>query len=241
MKRFNWINIKLIVMFGIIIFLFSFASARNEKRKVRQPVIEFVNEDSLFITSQAVNKLLIQNLEGISTIGKDKLVLNKLEHILDDNEMIDKSEVYVTIDGILKAEVRQKTPIARVFNDGNSFYFDYKGNRMPLSDNYTARVPIVSGVIDEIKSKDLNKLFQFIYDDEFLRKNIIGIQVLPNGNVKMMNRNYNYEIDFGKVANIERKFNNYKAFFQKTVQDSSINYYNKVNLKFTQQVVCTKN
>ncbi|HEU4497334.1 MAG TPA: cell division protein FtsQ, partial [Flavobacterium sp.] len=33
----------------------------------------------------------------------------------------------------------------------------------------------------------------------------------------------------------------YKAFFQKAVQDSLINNYKTVNLKFTQQVVCTKN
>ncbi len=37
-----------------------------------------------------------------------------------------------------------------------------------------------------------------------------------------MNRNFDYEIDFGKTINIEKKFNNYKAFFQKAVTDSSL-------------------
>lgn len=228
-------------MFAIIIFLYSFASVRNEKRKVNRPVIEFLDEGNLFITDGTVNKLLIQNREGFSTIGEDKLVLNRLEHVLNDNEMIDKAQVYITIDGELKAEVKQKVPVARVFNNGISFYIDYNGDNMPLSDNYTARVPLVSGNIKEGNRRQLNKLCKFIYKDEFLHKNIIGIQVLSNGNIKMMNRNYNYEIDFGEMVNIERKFNNYKAFFQKAVQDGSINNYDKVNLKFTQQVVCTKN
>jgi cell division protein FtsQ len=33
---------------------------------------------------------------------------------------------------------------------------------------------------------------------------------------------------------------NYKAFFQKVVLDSSIKKYKKIDLRFTEQVVCTK-
>jgi cell division protein FtsQ len=36
------------------------------------------------------------------------------------------------------------------------------------------------------------------------------------------------------------KFKNYKAFFQKAVLDSSLYNYKKIDLRFTQQVVCTK-
>ncbi|WP_306353729.1 cell division protein FtsQ/DivIB [Flavobacterium sp. '19STA2R22 D10 B1'] len=241
MKRFNWINVKLIVMFALVIFLYSFTSRRNEQRKVLPPVVEFLDGDNLFVTREAVNKLLIQNSDSPLSIAKDKLDLNKLEHTLESQDMIQHAEVFIGIDGALKAVVKQKTPVARVFEGGDSFYVDYEGGRMPLSEYYTARVPLVSGEINEKNNVGLNKLFKFIYEDEFLQKNIIGIQVLPNGGVKMMNRNYNYEIDFGKTVNIERKFDNYKAFFQKAVQDSSINNYKKVNLKFTQQVVCTKN
>ncbi len=66
------------------------------------------------------------------------------------------------------------------------------------------------------------------------------MQVVPNGSLIMQNRNYDYTIDFGKIINIDRKFKNYKAFFQKAVSDSTLNNYKKINLKFTQQVVCIK-
>ena len=121
-----------------------------------------------------------------------------------------------------------------------SFYIDYEGNRMPLSTISAARVPLVSGDINEKNSKDLGELFRFIYNDDFLKKNIIGIQVLPSGALLMMNRNFDYQIDFGNTIHLKKKFDNYKAFFQKAVQDSSINKYKKINLRFTQQVVCTK-
>lgn len=241
MKKFNWTNIKLAFMFALVIFLYSFTSKRNEQRKLKKSVVEFVNENSPFITQEAVNKLLIENNPAPSSIQKDELDLNKLEKTLNNHNMIEKCEVFVSVDGVLKAVVKQKTPVARVFEDNGSFYIDYEGYKMPLSDNFTARVPIVSGGINGKNSEDLNKVFRYIYDDEFLHKNIIGIQVLPNGSLKMMNRNFNYVIDFGRTINVDKKFKNYKAFFQKAIRDSLINKYKTVNLKFTQQVVCTKN
>jgi cell division protein FtsQ len=42
------------------------------------------------------------------------------------------------------------------------------------------------------------------------------------------------------MINVKRKFKNYKAFFQKAVLDSSLYKYNKIDLRFTEQVVCTK-
>ena len=227
-------------MLAIIVFLYSFTSKRNEERKISQPVVEFLDEGNLFLTHETVNKLLIENNRDAQTIHKVNLDLNRLEKTIDKNDMIEKSEVFVSIDGILKAVVKQKTPIARIMNESGSFYIDYEGNVMPLSAIHTARVPLVSGTIAAKNSKDLYKLFRFIYDDDFLKKNIIGMEILPSGSLIMMNRNFNYQIEFGKTINIERKFNNYKAFFQKAVLDSTINRYKVINLKFTQQVVCTK-
>jgi cell division protein FtsQ len=240
MKVFNWNNVRLVLMLGLVIFLFSFTSKRNSKRKLTKSEVVFVGENSLYLKNETVNKLLIENNPNAKTIRKDRLDLNKLEQVLNAQEMIEKADVYVSIDGVLKAVVKQKTPIARVFNDEGSFYIDSEGNTMPLSANFTARVPLVSGEINKKNNKDLFKLFKIIYDDAFLRKNIIGIQIMPNGSLLMLNRNYNYQIDFGSLINVERKFQNYKAFFQKVSSDSSLHKYKKIDLRFTEQVVCTK-
>jgi cell division protein FtsQ len=227
-------------MLGLVIFLFSFTSKRNENRKLTKAVVVFIGDNALFIKRETVNKLLIENKENASSIQKDKLDLNKLERTLDSNDLIQKSDVFVSIDGVLKAMVKQKTPIARVFNDEDSFYIDYEGDRMPLSENFTARVPLVSGVINKKNNEELAQLFRVIYDDDFLRKNIIAIQIMPNGSLKMLNRNFEYQIDFGSIIDSERKFKDYKAFFQKAVLDSSLYKYKKIDLRFTKQVVCTK-
>ena len=240
MKLFNWTNIRLILMFSLVIFLFSFTSKRNNDRKLSKAVVVFVGDNAPFINQETVNKLLIENNRDAQSIDKDKLDLNKLEKVLNNHEMIEKSQVFVSVDGVLKALVKQKTPIARVFDGDQSFYIDYEGNVMPLSTNFTARVPLVSGEINKKNSEKLSELFRIIHDDEFLKKNIIGVQIMPNGSLKMGNRNFNYQIDFGGVVRMKAKFNNYKAFFQKAVLDSSLYKYKIIDLRFAQQVVCTK-
>ncbi|MND74244.1 hypothetical protein D3C80_658320 [compost metagenome] len=227
-------------MFGLVIFLFSFTSIRNGERKLTKSVVVFVDDNAPFVKQETVNKLLIENKRDASDIEKDKLDLNKVEKSINAHEMIEKSDVFVSIDGVLKAVVKQKTPIARFVDGESSFYIDYEGDKMPLSANFTARVPLVSGVINKKNNEDLARLFRTIYDDDFLKKNIIGVQIMPNGSLKMLNRNFNFQIDFGRIINVERKFKNYKAFFQKTVLDSSLYKYSKIDLRFTEQVVCTK-
>ncbi|MEZ4839478.1 cell division protein FtsQ/DivIB [Flavobacterium sp.] len=239
-KYFNWANIRLVLIVLLLAFLYAFTTKRNENRKLCNTTVEFQDGEQLFITHEMVNKLLIENKRDVSSIRKVALDLNNLENTINQHEMVEKAEVFVSIDGHLKAVVKQKTPVARIFEGSGSYYVDYKGTRMPLSAIHTARVPLVSGGVDNKNKEDLYELFRMIHDDEFLKKNIIGIQVLPSGSLIMKNRNFNYDINFGKTINMEKKFKNYKAFFQKAVQDSSIYNYRIINLKFTQQVVCTK-
>lgn len=239
MKKISWNDVRLVLILGAVVFLYSFSSKRNENRMLKEADIEFAEAED-FITHEKVNNLLIQNFGNIKSIRKDKLDLNSVEKSLDKNPMIDKAEVYATVDGKLKAMISQRKPVARIFEGENSYYIDYRGSEMPLSETYTARVPIVTGEVNSIEKEKLNKLLNYINDDVFLKKNIIGLEVTPTGSLKMRSRNYSYEIQFGKPINIEKKFNNYKAFLQDAVKDTLIEQYKTINLKFTQQVVCTK-
>jgi cell division protein FtsQ len=61
-----------------------------------------------------------------------------------------------------------------------------------------------------------------IYDDDF-EKNIISIEIMPNGRLKCSIELY-YQIDFGNITDMEQKFKDYKAF-SKAVLDSSLYKY----------------
>jgi len=240
MKIFNWTNIRLVLMISLVIGLYSFTSYQNGHRKIKKTDVIFEGENTLFMKEETVNKLLIEKNQDVTTLNKVDLDLKKLELSVNKQQMVQKGDVFVTVDGVLKAVVKQKTPVGRVFDNSGSFYLDSEGNKMPLSDNYTARVPLLSGEIEAVKREKLSEVLRMIAEDEFLKKNIIGVQVLPSGSLVMANRNYDYKIDFGRTINIEKKFKNYKAFFQKAVSDSTLKKYKRINLKFTKQVVCIK-
>ncbi len=237
---FNWTNLRLGLMIALVVFLFSFTSIRNESRKLKGSAVFFVEENTFFIKQKSVNKLLIENKSQASAIEKVTLDLNKLEKFIDHNPMIEKSEVYVSIDGILTAKVKQKTPIARVFDASSSYYIDYHGRKMPLSEEFTARVPVVSGISNPKSLQQIVPVLQYIFKDSFLKKNIIGVELVPVTGLRMLNRNFGFEIEFGNPIRIDSKFKCYKAFFQKAARDSSLTKYKRINLKFTQQVVCIK-
>lgn len=239
-KFFNWSNIRLLLIIIGIISLYSFALHKNEHRKLTKSKVEFIGKEKLFVTHEMVNKLLIENKSDASSIEKVTLDLNDLEKNINKHNMIEKSQVFVSIDGTLKAVVKQKTPTVRIFSELESYYLDYKGTKMPLSNSFTAHVPLLMGQIDDENKENLANFVRVIYDDDFLRKNIIGIKISSNGDIILKNRGYDFDIVFGKLINEELKFKNYKAFLHKAIEDSTINKYRSINLKFTKQVVCTK-
>ena len=232
--------IKGLFLIVLIAFLFGFSSKRNKVKKIDDIKIMFENGDNLFITYEMVNKLLIQNYKELQSQPKENIFLNKLEKTLLSNEMIENAEVFLSIDGQLGAIITQKTPIARVNQDEQSYYIDSKGKKMPLSSNYSARVPIVEGITNGQVSNDTYTLAKMVYEDDFLKKQIVGIEQLENNEFILKTRIGDQIVELGDLRNIDIKIKKLKAFYQKTMQDKTLDKYKKINLVYNDQVVCTK-
>ena len=240
MKKFNWQNIRLVVMFFVVIFLYSFTQSRSQNKKINKIQVDFQGDNKMFLTNEMVNNLLIQNLGGTSLIQKDKVDLKDLESALKKQSFIENAEVFISEESVLITKVLQKSPIARVVNNNRVLYVDKNGSIFQLSNNFSSRVPIVQGNIEGEFKKDFIETFKTIEKDDFLRKHIIAITIQKNGSMNMLTREYDYDINFGKPIFIAKKFKNYKAFYQYAAKDSIIEKYKSINLIFTQQVVCSK-
>lgn len=230
--------IKFIFLLGLMAFLFSFSKKRNDARKITKLDVEFVDENSPFITYNSVNKLLIQNQEKVTNVGKETLVLKKMEQRLRENPMIRDAQVYVSVAGTLGAKIEQRKPIGRV-SASPDYYLDADGMKMPLSDVYSARVPIITG-ISKNNFNEVTELLLKIEKDEFMRSCVVGLNRKIDGDIELELRKMDFKVLFGKPENIEKKFQNFKAFYKKTKQDSTLYVYNMVNLKFNSQVLATK-
>ena len=235
----NYNYIKIIGLLLLVGGLFAFSNLRNNDRKVVEPHIEFLGENKLFITDETVSKLLILNQRPVAEQPKEIIDLNELESALNSNPMIKKAEVFMSVNGELSAEIEQKRPIARV-NTNASYYIDDEGSFMPLSSNYSARVPLVTG---NVKENELETVFQFakaVDEDEFLKKHVIAIRQNDDKTIDFKLRKSDFIVHLGTLNKLEKKINNFKAFYQKALKDKILGRYNVVNLKFDKQVICTK-
>ena len=233
-------HLLLLVLIGCLGFLYSFSSIRNQQKKVTEIIVEFEDGDNNFLTHAMVNKLLIQNQETVQNQAKSVIDLYNLENNVSKNPYVEKAAVFLTVQGVLKSVIKQRTPVARVINKKDSYYIDKEGVKVPLSDNYSARVLLVSGVKDEDDVSEILPLIDTILKDNFLRKEVVGIEKSDANEYQFSVRSGNYKIDFGNLTEVDVKFKKLKAFYNKTFEDETIQIYKTINVKYHNQVVCTK-
>jgi len=234
--RINWNILKFVVLVLVVMGLYAFSNQRSNKKNIAKIKVEFVGDQNLYLTEGTVNKLLIQKYGRLENVPKEKLVLNTVEAT---NEMVKSAQVYLTIDGELTSKIVQRKPIGRI--EGNlKFYLDDEGKRMPFSNNYSARVPIITGNVTGESLKDVYEILEFINKDDFLRKNIIGIHVAAEDDYQLKFRLNRFVVNLGGIDNLEEKFSNFKAFYTKANKDKTLENFAVVSLEFNNQVVCTK-
>jgi len=201
----------------------------------------FVNENSikekvLKIDSQILNKKMNQiNTEIIETA---------LEKIC----VIENAEVYKGIfgcpwefNGRLIVRVIQRTPVFRVVSESESFYVDSLGKKIGMTPERTEKMIVVTGFMRN--SADIKKILPFIKyisDDDFWKSQIQQIYRSENGEIKIIPLIGNQIIEFGGVENFRGKLRNLKALYEQGFPKTGWQKYSKINLKFKDQIVCTK-
>jgi cell division protein FtsQ len=151
----------------------------------------------------------------------------------------------------LGIDIVQKRPLARVLhNDGVSYYIDEEGEFLPVSDNFTARVPVISGALpplhegqavsDHPSWNALFSLMQSIQYDRFSRSLIEEIHVESSGELLLVPKLGDLVIRFGQIENATSKLAKLRAFYRGSVTDINLNKFESIDLRFQGQVVCKK-
>ncbi len=237
--RVNWNYIKMAALLLLVVGLFGFADYRSNNKKVEGISIKLLGNNSLYLSEDAVNKLLIQNYGSVKSRTKEQVVLNTIESVIKSSPVVKDAQVYFSVNGELISKIVQKEPIGRV-EGTNRFYLDDEGKRMPLSRYHSARVPIITGKITGKTLEDAYVILSYINRDDFLRKNVIGIHIEEENKYQLRLRMDNFVVSLGGVENLNEKFKNFMAFYVKAAKDNTLEKYTMVSLEFENQVVCTK-
>ncbi|MDQ3072658.1 MAG: FtsQ-type POTRA domain-containing protein, partial [Bacteroidota bacterium] len=152
-----------IPVLGLVLMLFMVSFAAKEQRETvcRQINIDFSTvAEKHFITDEEILKLLRKSNRG-PVIGMyiPEIDLKTLENDLAGNTFIKDVQVYTDLAGTLHIDLTERKPIARIFSSYGSYYLDTEGERMPLSEHYTAHVPVITVSRQEvINEKDSTRI-----------------------------------------------------------------------------------
>ena len=129
------------------------AANRKQKGNVCTEVLVGItgSGEQFYIEKEDVLKIIQR---GGTLVNKplSSIDLSALEASLEHNSWNREAELYVDSSNALHVLVEERDPIARVFTvEGNSFYIDSSGHRMPLLDKVSVRVPVVTGYPDKGK------------------------------------------------------------------------------------------
>ena len=228
------------MLLSVIVLLMAF-SIKNQKNGNCQAFnVIVVSSENHFINDKIINDLL--RSKNLHPFGKTKveIAMDEIEKSIGNHPAIKQINAYCDIAGNVSVEILQRNPIARVVTINNSFYIDENGKRMPLSKMYTARTLVITGNMHFIEKGDLFLLAKFIAENPFWKAQIMQIHAENNGDLILIPRVGYQQIVLGKPTDIADKFSKLKLLYEKGILEKGWNNYSHINLKFKNQIVCTK-
>ncbi|MBK9256957.1 MAG: hypothetical protein IPM42_15855 [Saprospiraceae bacterium] len=254
MKRVRDAIIWMTLLTGISALLF-FSVRRKVNAEVKTLVVKIdpIDGNQRMISEAEVTKKVEGHLGfKIEQVNIRKIDTRALEESLNEDSRIDVADVYFDSKDRLTVWIRQRKPIMRVVDRNNiSYYLDVKGEKVPTIVSGAIRVPLVTGDLESYqpdmihsdkksKLKEVFEIMKYVDGDEFLSALIEQVHVEEGtGEIFMIPKIGREKLIFGGAENMEEKFDKLKIFYRDGLPRLGWSKYSALNLKVTDQVVCT--
>jgi cell division protein FtsQ len=224
--------------------------------------IDVLIKDSLehnFIKASDVRDLIRLEHPKIAGIPLSQLDAAAMEESLSKIPVIKSAQVYKRVDGRLVIEVSQRQPIVRIEDrDHRRYFLDEVGNVIPPVTGYAPYLLLINGEIDgtygkqqnvlesgaagsgESIMKDIMAMASYISSDPFWNAQILQVFVNRKGEFELVPRVGAQIILFGDGSQIGQKFLKLKTLYREGFRQMGWNHYEIINLKYNNQVICTK-
>ena len=255
MKRF--FQILLFLLFtASVVALMVYVYLEHEKKPLGDIVIHVARPtDEGFLDKSEIYDYIES---FISDTAKLKDVdLEFIEDSLAKNPWVENLDAFTDIDGDLIINIREVEPLLRVFNrEGVSFLLDKQGKILPLSKKYSPRLLVANGYIDVTPRAG----YKFITDTVYRNSNLEALKTITDaingfpflqsliGEIYVNSKNEfdlipivnGQLIHLGDTTNLNQKLENLIVFYKKSLVYEGWDKYKTLNLKYRNQIVCTK-
>jgi cell division protein FtsQ len=232
---------------GIVLLVAAIQNKNIKKCSGIEIEIRGVN-NNYFIDKTDVLQI-IQSFSGGTPKGRmiSDFNLRAIENNLKKNIWIKNAELFFDNNELLRVFIDEREPIARVFSTlGKSFYVDSSILCLPLSDKFSARLPVFTGFDSDpsyLRKQDSSLLFDVkeiskaLLADSFLMAIIEQVDITAQHRFEMIPKIGNQTILFGDAADVSEKCNKLRLFYKKIMPVAGWSKYSIVNLEFKNQVV----
>lgn len=236
---------KVILLLGLAVyFIFAITTISRSRATMTCAGLNVVIIDERntgFVSEDEVRELLVNNglhLEG--QLLKD-INLAELEKILVASPYIETALCYVTSDSRLTIQITPRIPVLHVINEhGDDFYIDNCKGVMPRAYHHIDLI-LMTGHVDSLTAGSLySQLGVRLSGDEFWDNQIEQIYVTETGEMEITPRVGDHTILLGDTSNLEDKLERLRVFYDKGLSQAGWNKYKTINLKYDNQIVCTK-
>ena len=204
---------------------------------------------SRFVTDPDIRAMF--RSEGLQLQGYPLKEINtrELENLLEKNPYIKGAEVSTDVSGRMEIRLKQRIPLVRIMPDGREgFYLDTEGKVLPLSERFVPHIFLVSGYIDpgggtDGGGKQLEEIYRFckyVCAHPFWSEQIVQLYVNRRGEYELIPRVGAHQILMGSMEQWKIKLRNLELLYQQGLSAYGWNNYRTINLKYTNQVICTK-
>jgi len=213
----------------------------------------YIPGNQYFIDRDEVDNILQIHMHALIGRRMENINLHDLESKLKGNPFIAYAKVYADMDGVINVEISQRQPILRIINRfDQDFYVDQHGLKIPLSKNFTARVLVANGFIDELfanqidtlhtaMAMELFKTADYIRKDSLWDAQIAQIYVNKDHEIELIPRVGNNRILLGNADSLDTKFHNLQVFYKKALPMVGWDTYKMLNVKYANQVIGVRN
>jgi cell division protein FtsQ len=247
--RIIWVLFLLIV--GVIWFR-AVKSRKNADVLHMEVNVEPLEGGNKMITENEVSNLLHKAFgSALENTQMSALEIGRMEQKIEEDPFVNKADVFIDQKNQLRINIEQRNPVLRVMDiNGGNYYLDKDGKKMPVSDNFTARVLVATGKLPahtpdflERRTNALKDVFivsQQIMKDEFLSTFIQQVHVSGNGDIMLAPLIGDQIIILGSARKLEDKLNRLRIFYKEGMPYEGWRKYATINLKYSGQVVCKK-
>ncbi len=243
------ITFKLILVAGIAsLFVVGLKDKLNDQVSTVFIHIEPLEGNKYLIKKEDVKELIRAHLGyQLEVASIENLNTRDLEELLNDNKVIEDSNIYIDKLNRVHIHITQMEPLVRIdFTSGLDYYLDRDGRYIPSVEKVAVRVPVVTGFgaaysegFQQDKAHILNDVLNvanFISKDPFLSALIEQIHV-EKGEITVVPKLGRNRIVLGEATDIEEKFYKLKMYYKEGVRKVGLDKFKELNLEYAGHIV----